>query len=99
MSGNTVVVSLLGYEVAGSTILYVQFLYFTTNFSWYWHFSLSAFVKALYTCELNIVMGLPWERFQILIFCLVVVRSFTFLPLLHHYALLASPIIDWPLLH
>jgi len=32
MSGNTVVVSLLGCEVAGSTILYVQFLCFTTNF-------------------------------------------------------------------
>ena len=37
-----------------------------------------------------IVTGLPWERFQILIFCVVVVRSFLFLPLLRHYVLLLS---------
>ena len=41
-----------------------------------------------YTCELKIVTGLPWERFQILIFCVVIARSFPSLPLLRHYALL-----------
>jgi len=41
-----------------------------------------------YVCTLKIVTGLPWEHFQILIFCVVISRSFPFLPLLHHNALL-----------
>ena len=36
----------------------------------------------------KIVMVLPWERFQILIVCVVVACSFHFLPLLCHYVLL-----------
>ena len=36
-----------------------------------------------YMCKLKIVMGLLWERFQILIFCVVVAHSFPFLPLCH----------------
>ena len=41
----------------------------------------------------KIVTGLPWERFPTLIFCVVVARSFPFLPLLQvcHYAFLVSP--------
>ena len=41
-----------------------------------------------YLWELKIVMGLPWERFQILNFCVVITHSFPFLPLLRHYVLL-----------
>ena len=39
-----------------------------------------------HVCALKIVTGVPWERFQILIFCKVLACSF--LPLLRHYALL-----------
>ena len=44
--------------------------------------------EAICACEWKIVTGLPWKRFQILIFCVVIAHSFPFLPLLHHYALL-----------
>ena len=37
-------------------------------------------------------MGLPRERFQILIFC-VVIERFPFLPLLRHYALLGLVLV------
>lgn len=36
-------------------------------------------------------MGLPWEQCQILVFCVVLVRSFPFLPLLCH---LCAPVPD-----
>ena len=42
----------------------------------------------MFAYKLKVVMGLPWEHFQILIFCVVVARSFPFLPLLRQYALL-----------
>ena len=59
---------------------------------------LSFFVKSPYTCfykfayKLKIVTGLPWERFQILIFCMVITCYFPFLLLLRHYALLRKAI-------
>jgi len=43
-----------------------------------------------YTCALKVVMGLPWERFPILIICMVILRSFPFFLLLCHYTLLMS---------
>jgi len=41
-----------------------------------------------YVYTLQIVTGLLWERFQILIFYVAISCSFPFLPLLHHNALL-----------
>ena len=38
-----------------------------------------------YTCVLKVVMGLPWESFQILIICMVIA---CFFPFLCHYTLL-----------
>ena len=62
--------------------------------SWYWLFSISSFVKSLYTFlytfvyKLKIVTGLPWECFQISILYVVVASSLPFLLFLYHYELL-----------
>ena len=103
LSGNTLEVSSLGCEVAGSTMLSYStsqglspwpFSASLQMVARYWLFSFSSFVESLFTClytftyKLKIVAGLPWEHFQILIFCVVVARSFPFLLLLHHFALL-----------
>ena len=41
--------------------------------------------------HLNLVTRLPWEKFEILIYCVGASRSFPF-PFASHYALLARPI-------
>ena len=102
-SGNTLVVSLLGCEVAGSPMLSYSNSQCLSPcpsnaslqiVSWYWLISFSSFVKSLCAClykfvyKIKIVMVLPWERFQVLIVCVVVACSFPFLPLLCHYVLL-----------
>jgi len=68
----------------------VFFLCFTTN---------SVLVLFLVLCEVSvhvfvhvwIVMGLPWEHFQISIFCMVIARSFPLLPLIS----LCAPGTEW----
>ena len=103
VSGNAPKVSSLGSEAAGSTTLSYSTSQGLSPWpssaslqivTWYWLFSFSSFVESLFMClytfayKLKIVTRLPWEHYQILIFCVVVACSFPFLPLLRHYALL-----------
>ena len=106
VSGNAREDSLLGYEglisfIVSRTALLKVCHDFLPLLHYKWcpgtGFSFSSFAKSPYMClymftyQLKIVTGLLWERFQILIFCMVVTCSFPFLPLLHHYALLIQP--------